>query len=155
MIFCFGGAGIDDDESSDSDSSESISSSSSDIDSGLIFDDFDLDLEVDVWAVWKRLREEGRVSESVALSFPFFDFLDVGLDWMVRGRIDRVGIKHTADVPVNRSISFLNLFLSNVTPPEVSRLNADAIVCMYVCIYVCIYSTLTLLSTYTKLIHKF
>lgn len=69
VIFCFGGAGIsfevDEDESSDS--SESRSSSSSDSGSGL---DFDFDL-VGGWEVWNRLSDEGRVSGSVARSFPF------------------------------------------------------------------------------------
>jgi len=77
VIFCFGGAGIsfeeDEDESSDSSESES-SAPSSDSGSGL---DFGFDLE-DGCEVWNRLSDDGRVSGSVALSFPFpFDFFDV------------------------------------------------------------------------------
>jgi hypothetical protein len=77
VIFCFGGAGIslEEDEDESSDSSESISSSSSDSGSGL-----DLDFEVDLeggWEVWNRLSDEGRVSGSVARSFPFpFGFFE-------------------------------------------------------------------------------
>jgi len=70
VIFCFGGAGIsfeeDEDESSDSSESES-SAPSSDSGSGL---DFDFDLEGG-WEVWNRLSDDGRVSGSVARSFPF------------------------------------------------------------------------------------
>jgi hypothetical protein len=75
VIFCFGGAGIsfEEDEDESSDSSESISSSSSDSGSG-----FDLDLDlVGGWEVWNRLSDDGRVSGSVARSFPFpFDFFE-------------------------------------------------------------------------------
>jgi len=68
VIFCFGGAGILlDDEDESSDSSESSSISESDSGSGLGFD-FDL---VGGWEVWNRLSDEGRVSGSVARSFPF------------------------------------------------------------------------------------
>ena len=76
VIFCFGGAGmLLDDEEESSDSSESSSISESDSGSGL---DFDFDVVVGGWEVWNRLSDEGRVSGSVARSFPFpFDFLDV------------------------------------------------------------------------------
>ena len=48
----------------------------------------------------------------------------------------REGIKgERGPTPVNSSISFLNLFLSNLAPPEVSRLNADAIIVVYVYVY--------------------
>jgi hypothetical protein len=71
VIFCFGGAGIsfEEDEDESSDSSESISSSSSDSGSGLDLD-FDFDLEGG-WEALNRLSDEGRVSGSVARSFPF------------------------------------------------------------------------------------
>jgi hypothetical protein len=71
VIFCLGGAGI----SADVDDPDS--SSSSDSDSIACFPLAVLDLG---WAVLKRFNDEGRVSVSVALSFPF-PFLDVdGLD---------------------------------------------------------------------------
>jgi len=56
---------------------------------------------------------------------------------LYRGRREGRGVDD-GRTPVNRSISILNLFLSNLAPPEVSRLNADAIVvCMY---YVYVYA---------------
>ena len=66
VIFCFGGAGISFEEEA-SESSDSASESSSDSGSGL---DFDFVL-VGGWEVWNRLSDEGRVSGSVARSFPF------------------------------------------------------------------------------------
>ena len=66
VIFCFGGAGISFEEEA-SESSDSASESESDSGSGL---DFDFDLEGG-WEVWNRLSDEGRVSGSVARSFPF------------------------------------------------------------------------------------
>jgi hypothetical protein len=78
VIFCFGGAGIslEEDEDESSDSSESISSSSSDSGSGSAFDLVDFDL-VGGWEEWNRLSDDGRVSGSVARSFPFpLTFLD-------------------------------------------------------------------------------
>ena len=70
MIFCFGGVGISFEEDA-SESSESASESESDSGSGL---DFDLE---GGWEVWNRLSDEGRVSGSVARSFPFpFDFFE-------------------------------------------------------------------------------
>jgi len=66
VIFCFGGAGISFEEEA-SESSDSASESESDSGSGL---DFDFVL-VGGWEVWNRLSDEGRVSCSVARSFPF------------------------------------------------------------------------------------
>jgi len=58
----------------------------------------------------------------------------------------REGIKGERGLtPVNSSISFLNLFLSNLAPPEVSRLNADAIVVVYVYVYVYYIPSLSIL----------
>jgi hypothetical protein len=72
VIFCFGGAGISFEEEA-SESSDSASESESDSGSGL---DFDFDLEGG-WEVWNKLSDEGRVSGSVARSFPFpFDFFE-------------------------------------------------------------------------------
>jgi hypothetical protein len=79
VIFCFGGAGISFEEDA-SESSEPASESESDSGSGSGLDLDLVDFEVDLvgWEVWNKLSDEGRVSGSVARSFPFpFDFLDV------------------------------------------------------------------------------
>jgi len=126
VIFCLGGAGMSVEEEVEDSASDALSSSFSSSSSWPFFVDLDFG-----WAVWNRLSEEGRAVGSTARSFPFpllFE-LDVFV-YPISDGLGHIEYRRAGPTPENRSISFLNRDLSNLAPPAVSKLNADAILCV-------------------------